>query len=52
MGDILKTLDGAEIDDLRGLSELLKQYTPGDRVEILVLRGGQRVTLVAELAQK
>ena len=52
VGDVLRTLAGEEIDDLRGLSELLERYAPGDRVEIVVIRGAGEVTLVAELAAK
>ena len=52
VGDILRELAGQPVDDLRGLSQLLKRHAPGDRVEVVVLRGDLRVTLVAELAPK
>ncbi len=51
-GDILRELAGEPVDDLRDLSELLKVHAPGDRVELVVLRDGTRVTLIAELAER
>lgn len=50
-GDVLIELDGEEIVDLRGFSDLLKTFEPGDTVEAVVLRDGREViaevTLVA-----
>ncbi len=51
-GDVIRSLDGRDVVSLRGLSNLLKDHAPGDRVEIVVLRGDRRLTLVAELVAK
>ncbi|MCA9002710.1 MAG: PDZ domain-containing protein, partial [Planctomycetes bacterium] len=44
-GDVLLEINGQEIDDLRGFSELLKTLEPGQTVETIVERGGEEITL-------
>jgi len=43
-GDILIELDGNEIADLRAFSNFLKTLKPGQKVEAVVDRNGERVT--------
>jgi hypothetical protein len=52
VGDILMTLDGEEVTDLRTYSALLKAREPGDRVEVMVLRDDLEVTLQAVLGTR
>ncbi|MDF1837722.1 MAG: M20/M25/M40 family metallo-hydrolase, partial [Planctomycetota bacterium] len=44
-GDILLEVNGEEIDDLRGFSDLLKTLDPGQTVETIVQRGEEEITL-------
>lgn len=44
-GDVLLRLDGAEIADLRGFSDLLKTMTPGQEVAAVVRRDGEELEL-------
>ncbi|PLX12245.1 MAG: hypothetical protein C0598_06360, partial [Marinilabiliales bacterium] len=45
VGDVIIKLDGKETKDLRTYSTLLKQYQPGDEVELNILRDGESKTL-------
>ncbi|MGE3840554.1 MAG: M20/M25/M40 family metallo-hydrolase [Vicinamibacterales bacterium] len=51
-GDVLLELAGKGVASLQGYSDLLKTLTPNQRVEVLVERGGQRLTLWAVLAER
>lgn len=51
-GDVLVAFDGEEVEGLRAFSELLERHAPGDRVEVVVLRGGTRIVLEAVLRQR
>jgi len=51
-GDILIALDGETMTDLRGYSTLLKTKSPGDSVEVTVLREGEETTLTATLGER
>jgi S1-C subfamily serine protease len=51
-GDVLVSIGGEPVADLRGYSSLLKAHDPGDRVEIVVLRAGEEVALTATLGQR
>ena len=42
---MLLSLDGAEIADLRGFSDLLKTMTPGQEITAVVRRDGEEVEL-------
>ncbi len=39
-GDVITAIDGEQVTDLRSYSDLLKQYAPGDDVEITYSRDG------------
>ena len=39
-GDVIVALDGEPVTDLRSFSELLKARSPGDAVEVTVVRDG------------
>ncbi|HFC53123.1 MAG TPA: PDZ domain-containing protein, partial [Gammaproteobacteria bacterium] len=49
-GDLILRIDGEEIPDLKGLSDLLKILEPGDRIEITYLRDGEQKRVEVELA--
>ena len=51
-GDIIKSFGGTEVGDLRAYSTELGKYSPGDKVEVMVDRGGESVTLEMELAKR
>jgi hypothetical protein len=51
-GDVLVSFGGKEIGDLYAFTYALQEHRPGDEVEIVVLREGERVTLTAVLGQR
>ena len=51
-GDLLLAIDGEEIRDLRHYAGILRERSPGDRIEIRVDRDGQELTLEATLAAR
>jgi hypothetical protein len=51
-GDILVAFDGEPVEDLRGYSALLKSKSPGDTVEVTVLREGEENTFTATLGER
>ena len=51
-GDILIRLGGEEIEDLYAFTDALRSHAPGDTVEIVVLREGEEVPLVAVLGSR
>jgi hypothetical protein len=51
-GDVLIRFDGAEIDDLYVFTDALRSHAPGDTVEVVVLREGEEVPLVAVLGSR
>jgi hypothetical protein len=51
-GDVIVRFDGKAVTDLQSYSDALYARKPGDRVEIVVLRGTERVTLTAVLGQR
>jgi hypothetical protein len=48
-GDVLLTWDGAELDELRSLFELLQEKSPGDEVKITLRRDGAEQTVTVKL---
>ena len=50
--DLILAIDGEEIADLRGFSDFLKSRKPGDKIEVLILRDGRRLTLSATLVAR
>ena len=51
-GDVVVSLGGKDVVDLQSYSDALYSFKPGDEVEIVVVRGGQRVTLKARLGKR
>ena len=51
-GDVLIAFDGEPVTDLRGYSTLLKAKSPGDQVEVTVLRDGEEKTVTATLGER
>jgi serine protease Do len=49
-GDVVVEFDGASIETAEDLGEAIRAHTPGDTVEVVVVReGGERVTVTIEL---
>jgi hypothetical protein len=51
-GDVLVRFGGQEVADLYAFTYALRDRQPGDRVEVEVLRDGQRLTLYAVLGER
>jgi S1-C subfamily serine protease len=51
-GDVLLTIDGESVSDLRTYSALLKARAPGDEVTVTVLRAGGNKSLRAVLGAR
>jgi membrane-associated protease RseP (regulator of RpoE activity) len=47
-GDVIIGIGGADVPDLQGMTDVLRQHKPGDTVEVVVLRGQaqQKFTVV------
>ncbi len=48
-GDVLVRFDGTEVNNLRDFRSLLEEKTPGDRVDVDVVRQGSTVSLTVQL---
>ena len=48
-GDVLTTLDGRPIRDLRSYSLMLRRYQPGQRVQVQAQRGDQVINVTVTL---
>lgn len=51
-GDVLVGMGGEDVADLEAMTAILARHRPGDRVELVVLRGGQEVRLEAVLGSR
>jgi hypothetical protein len=51
-GDVIVELEGKEVSDLYAYTYALREHRPGDEVEIIVMRDGERVSLTATLGQR
>lgn len=51
-GDIVVELGGKEVADLQTYSDALYAHKPGDEVDIVVLRGGERLKLRVKLGRR
>ncbi|MBM3785207.1 MAG: M28 family peptidase [Acidobacteria bacterium] len=51
-GDVLIGFDGKKVGNLMDFTVLLRQKKPGDEVEVVVLRGGQNVSVKVLLAAR
>ncbi len=48
-GDVIKKVNDIELNNFVGLAEAVSNYQPNDRVELLVNRGGQDLTVAVTL---
>ncbi len=51
-GDLIQAINGKKVADLRGYSDLLKTFAPGDRIQIQLTRKGKKLKLEATLASR
>lgn len=51
-GDIIVGMAGAEIQNLYDMTFVLRDHRPGDTIEVVVLRGGEKLTLKATLGSR
>jgi len=51
-GDLIVVFDGKPVKDLYEYSDALYSHKPGDEVDIVVLRDGQRITLHVKLGRR
>jgi S1-C subfamily serine protease len=51
-GDIVISLGGVQVLDLTSYSNALYAHKPGDDVDIVVMRGNERMTLRVTLGQR
>lgn len=49
--DIITKIDGQKIGSAGGLSTIISEYTPGETVQLTILRGGQTMTVSVTLSQ-
>jgi S1-C subfamily serine protease len=50
--DIITKIGAADVTDLQGMTDALRDHKPGDEVDVVVLRGGQPVTLKVTLGTR
>lgn len=50
--DIITRIGAADVTDLQGMTDALRDHKPGDEVDVVVLRGGQPVTLKVTLGTR
>ncbi|HEY65584.1 MAG TPA: PDZ domain-containing protein [Caldilineae bacterium] len=50
-GDLIIAVNGQAIDPEHPLNEIIGAYSPGDRVEITILRGGREMTIGLTLGE-
>lgn len=50
-GDIVTKVGGVEVGMAGGISSLVSEYAPGDAIELVVLRGGQALTVKVVLGK-
>ena len=51
-GDILVKLGSHDVADLQGMTNALRAYQPGDEVDVVVIRDGQRQTFKVTLGRR
>ncbi len=51
-GDVVVEWNGTEIGDLYAYTYALRDHAPGDEVELVVLRDGERITVMVTLGQR
>ncbi|GAB4346209.1 MAG: DegQ family serine endoprotease [Candidatus Abyssubacteria bacterium] len=50
-GDVIRNVDGTEIEDSKMLQNIISHKKPGDKIELLVLRQGEKKKFTVELIQ-
>ncbi|KPL25124.1 MAG: hypothetical protein AMJ93_00875 [Anaerolineae bacterium SM23_84] len=50
-GDVIIAVDGVRIDEETTLSEVIGRYQPGDRVELVLWRGGRELAAMVGLTE-
>ncbi len=50
-GDVIIVVDGVRIDEEITLSKVIGRYQPGDRVELVLWRGGRELTAMVRLTE-
>lgn len=50
-GDLIVEVDGRPIDNFDELLSVLQDYTPGDEVEVTIIRGGEQLDLTVRLGE-
>lgn len=51
-GDVVLSIDGKPVTDLRGFSETLKTFSPGMKVDVRVQRGAEQLTRKVTLVER
>ena len=51
-GDVVVEFGGKEVGDIYAYTYALRDHAPGDKVDIVVLRNGERVTVTATLGDR
>ena len=51
-GDIITAVDGEAVQDIRDVLERVTLYRPGDRIEVALARGTERMTLKMQVIQR
>lgn len=51
-GDVVTRFDGAKVDNFKGLLELVLRRSPGDKVDIELMRDGKPMTVTAVLGKR
>ena len=51
-GDIITAIDGAQIENLRGYSSVLKGLQPGARIQLQVKRGEQELNITVQVVER
>lgn len=51
-GDIIRAVDGAEVNEHHPLAELIGRYKPGEQIKLTVVRDGRRITIGVELGAR
>jgi S1-C subfamily serine protease len=51
-GDVITTIDGEQVSSMEQLAGIVSQHSPGDKVKISLVRGGETVELTVTLGEK
>lgn len=51
-GDLVKSVDGQEIDNFDTLSSIISSHKPGDKVNYVIIRNGRSMEIKLELGEK